>query len=62
MQAQTRGEGQGPSDALFDRLVVVMAASKHADACYLLPAYLRMLAQVADEIIANAKTSACARG
>ena len=57
LQAQTRGEGRGPSDALFDRLAVAMAASEHADTCY-----LRMLAQVADEIIASAKASARTRG
>lgn len=56
LQSQARGDGNGPSDEDFNRLATAMAASDHADA-----AYLRLLAQVADEIIASAKASARSR-
>ena len=53
LQSQAQGEGNGPTDADFSRLAVAMAVSERADA-----AYLRLLSQVADEIIACAKASA----
>ena len=57
LQSQARGDGAGPPNSLFDRLAAVIAASEHADSCY-----LRLLAQVADEIIASAQASARSRG
>jgi predicted membrane chloride channel (bestrophin family) len=57
LQSQARGDGDGPSDADFSRLAVAMAISERADA-----AYLQLLSQVADEIIACAQASARSRG
>jgi hypothetical protein len=57
LELQARGCGPGPSDLQLDRLAVLTAASDHAD-----DAYRRLLAQVADEIIAKAKAGARSRG
>ena len=53
LQSQAQGDGNGPTDADFSRLAVAMAVSERADA-----AYLRLLSQVADELIACAQASA----
>lgn len=57
LQSQAQGDGDGPSDADFSRLAASMAFSERADA-----AYLGLLSQVADEIIASAKASARSTG